>query len=115
MIILFGQKYIGKDTSEVPSGFLIWIIESFEQADWVLINACKHELSARLKLDWQPPSPQLAPLRAELARIEQLNAHLLNVIGFAHICKGNLYIIEKYLNNPQLLESDLQSIQSLNT
>lgn len=112
MKIFFG-KHIGKDIEELESSYLIWVIES-DFAEWTLVDACKKELSARLKIDWQPPSPQLAPLRAELSRIEQLNAHLINVIGFAHICKGNPYIIEKYLNNLQLLESDLQSIQSLN-
>jgi hypothetical protein len=111
MKLLFG-KHIGKSITEVDSSYLVFIIES-EWADWTLVNAAKQELSSRLKIDWQPPAPQLAPLRAELARIEEVNVHLLNVIGFVHICKGNHYVIEKYMNNPKLLESDLQSIASL--
>lgn len=58
MKILFGVKYYGKDVNEVPSGFLIWIIEEYADADWSLIQACKKELATRLKLEWtSPPGP----------------------------------------------------------
>lgn len=52
MLIFFTKDHYGKDTSELPSSLLVWIIEHKE--DWVLVEACKKELSERLKLDWQP-------------------------------------------------------------
>lgn len=58
MKILFGTEFYGKDISEVPSSFLLWIIEKYEAADWLLIQACKKEFSERLKIEWtQPPGP----------------------------------------------------------
>lgn len=58
MKVLFGSKHYGKDISEVPSGFLVWCIEEYANADWLLIQECKKELSYRLKLEWTyPPKP----------------------------------------------------------
>ena len=57
MRIFFG-KHSGKDTSELDSGYLLWIIEKYEKANWTLIQECKKELSERLKLEWTyPPKP----------------------------------------------------------
>src|SRR3990167_1326358 len=114
MLILFGQKYLGKDTSEVPSGFLIWIIESFEQADWNIINAAKQELSARIKLDWKPPTDEEEIMRKEIIRLTNRTHQLESLLAMSTICKGNQIILDAYTHNPTLLEQDIKIIQSLN-
>ncbi len=106
MKILFGSNY-GKDTSELESGYLVWIIEKYDKADWQLINACKSELSARLKLDWTPKSNELRDLETALKlstkQVDTLlkqNDHLFKVIALSTICKGNEHILQSYLDNP---------------
>lgn len=110
MKILFGKKYFGKDVSECPSNFLLWIIESYRDADIMLIRACKEELSQRLKLDWEPPTDAVATLTKQLTtartRIDLLEK-IIALHGAAAISA------EKYLRNPALLESDLQILRSL--
>lgn len=100
-----------KDISEVPSSFLIWIIEEYAKADWALINACKQELAARLKLDWTPkPSPHI-DLVIEMRRLKKENERLLHgKIFFEKICW--LFGIEridydKYWRSPVWLEQDI--------
>jgi hypothetical protein len=87
MKIFFGQHF-GKDVSELDSGYLVWIIESYPGADWLLIDACKKELSSRLKLDWEPPTLQddaLVQLHAEVVRLRgELIEERMNWI---RICK----------------------------
>lgn len=121
MKILFGQKYYGKNIEEVPSGFLVWIIEEYEKADWSLINAAKAELAHRLKLDWTPPTDQEKQLERRLhaaeakltASIRERN-HLLNVVMMSVQCKGNPYTIESYLHSPGLLYSTMNQIKDAN-
>lgn len=118
MKILFGQKYYGKDTSEVPSGFLVWIIEEFQRADWSLINACKQELACRMKLDWEPPTQQedllqkeVDQLRKKLEAATREQEFLLDTVMMSIQCKGNRYILEGYLNNRPYMESIMRQIK----
>lgn len=74
MKILFGTTHYMKDTSEVPSGFLVWIIEEYSAADWTLIQACKQELASRLKLDFVPPPQPFT--KAE--QVDLFKTHLLD-------------------------------------
>lgn len=112
MRILFGEKYYGKSIEEVPSGFLVWIIEEFEQADWLLIQAAKKELAARLKLDWSPKTDEQHDLETALKKstkqVERLtkeNEHLLDVVMMSVQCQGNYCTVESYLNNPGYMYS----------
>lgn len=121
MKILFGEKYYGKDTSEVPSGFLIWIIEEFESADWLLINAAKQELAARLKIDWTPKSDEQRDLETALSlstkQVEKLlkeRDHLFDVVMMSIQCRGNYYTVESYLNNPGYMYSVMKLIRDAN-
>ncbi len=111
MTILFGVKYFGKDTSVVPSKFLVFIIEEYEQADWSLIQACKQELSARLKLDWEPPKPEVVELRRALTKAETEIEHLRLTLIMSTICKGNQIIVQQYLNSPEYLKEHLKIIK----
>lgn len=112
MKILFGKEHYGKDTSECPTGFLVWIIESYEKAEWLLIQACKSEISARLKLDWTMPVHPDEALRKYVNDLKRENARLLSgKIMFEKICW--LYGIEeidyaKYFRSPQWLDNDIE-------
>lgn len=118
MKILFGEKYYGKDTSEVPSGFLVWIIEEFEQADWSLIQACKQELAGRLKLDWSPKSHEQQDLETALKlstkQVDKLlkeKDFLFDVVMMSIQCRGNYYTVEGYLNNPGYMYTVMRMIK----
>ncbi|MFI5404873.1 MAG: hypothetical protein ACHQ1D_00020 [Nitrososphaerales archaeon] len=94
--ILFGKKYFNHDITTVPSGFLIWCIEEYEAADWLLINECKKELSARLKLEWIEPAPKNYPSKKEL--IESFKHRIADDLKrsgrsdetVSDICKGHV-------------------------
>ena len=111
MKIFFGSHY-GKDISELESGYLIWIIEKYEAADWLLINECKKELSARLKLDWKEPEPHEYELMREIDKLKKANTELLEgKIFFEKICW--LFGIEeidymKYARSHQWLDEDIE-------
>lgn len=116
MKLLFGQKYYGKDTSEVPSGFLVWIIEEYDKAEWSLINACKTELSARMKLDWTPPTDKdrtIQRLTTELDTLRATNTILLDTVYMASIYRGNPYMIESFLASPKLMYDTIRNIKSV--
>lgn len=116
MRIFFGKHY-GKDTSEVDSGYLLFIIEKLESADYSLIQSCKAELFSRLKLDWQPPTPetqQIETLKAKLQKSQAEVAFLFDVIGMSTICKGNPYIIDGYLHNRKYMYEVFKQIKEAN-
>lgn len=109
MKILFGTTNYGRDTSEVDSGYLVWIIEQYDKADWTLVNACKKELSARLNLSWEPKSDEQRDLETALkqstkqadkllSRIEWyryiIQAHGINLNYFRRL--GKLFAISLY-------------------
>lgn len=104
--LLFG-KHIGKPITEVPSGYLVWIVEDYDGADWLLIDACKAELSARLKLDWSPPDP----LQHQLDRLTTDHQFLADLLFMSQICKGNPIILESYIHNPALLYEELKLLR----
>mgnify|MGYP001562953117 CR=1 FL=1 len=108
MLITFGAKYLGKDTSECPSGFLIWIVESMDSANWSLIQASKQELSARLKLDWEPPPDELKDMQASLALAHSRIVTLEKIIA---LHRHAAITAEKYIRSPELLEHDLAFIR----
>ena len=115
MQIFFG-KHSGKHIEELDSGYLLWIIEFYEKADWLLINACKAELSSRLKLDWTPPDTEenkIKKLNILLTRAQSRIVQLESLLAMAIICRGNKYIIHTYECNQSLLESDLLLIQEI--
>lgn len=121
MKILFGQKYYGKDVSECPSGFLVWCIEEYSDADWLLIQAAKKELAARLKLDWSPKTDEQRDLETALKKstkqVERLtkeNEHLLDVVMMSIQCRGNYYTVESYLNNPGYMYNVINLIRDAN-
>ena len=105
MLIFFTKKHYGKDTSEVPSSLRIWIIESYDKADWTLIQECKKELSERLKLDFVPPQPPpgtdhlLKQLKAADNKIDMM-------AKFLHIFGVDYHDTDKYYKYPSLLEQD---------
>lgn len=100
MIILFGSHY-GSDTSELESGYLLWIIEKFDAADYTLVQACKDELSSRLKIEWvKPVIENEDTLRKQIKTLKQQNDHLFKVIALSTMCKGNELILEQYLKDP---------------
>ena len=122
MKILFGEKYYGKDTSEVPSGFLVWLIEEYDKADWTLIDAAKQELAARLKIDWSPKSDHQQDLETALAlstkQVEKLlkeRDHLFDVVMMSIQCRGNYYTVEGYLNDPKYMYSIMKMIKDVNS
>lgn len=111
MKILFGTKYFKKDTSEVPSSFLIWVIEEYEGADTVIVMACKEELVERLKLNLNPSEAEL-DLRAEVRTLRKENRRLLSgKIFFEKICW--IFGIEEpdymyYFRSQNLLDQDIE-------
>ena len=105
--ILFGKKYFNHEITTVPSGFLVWCIESYDNADWMLINECKKELSARLKLDWTEPEPEVPILRRKLKAAESRIEHLENVIVISTMCGGNWMRVEAMINSPELVNEFL--------
>lgn len=117
MIILFG-KFYGKDTSELDSGYLIWVIESYDKADWSLIQACKQELFDRLKLDWQPPTPESKEI--ELLKYKQIT--LLQQIDTIEKClimatcfNATRIEVDGYLRNKEYLNQQLKLIRQVNS
>ena len=106
-------KHSGKHIEELDSSYLLFIIES-DFAEWSLINACKQELSARLKLDWQPPTDEEKIMRQELIRLIDRIHQLESLLVMATICKGNQIILDGYAHNPALLQQDIKILQSLN-
>lgn len=120
MILLFGSHY-GKDTSELDSGYLIWIIEKYDGADWVLIEECKKELSERLKLSFEPQSEQHRTIIQASDALCHLNKQLLSRIDLLEKCLimatefGTSRLnVDGYLQNPKLLEQHLQFIRDVN-
>ena len=120
MILLFGTHY-GKDTSELDSGYLIWIVEHYEKADWTLLNACKQELFARLKLDWQPPTDnetlylrQRISLENLLEKRDKRIALLENLLGIAILSKGNHYLVNVCESRPAMVREIIEGTKLLN-
>lgn len=116
MKILFGKHY-GKDVSELESSYLLFVIES-DFADWTLTQACKKELSARLKLDWTPKSDEQRDLEAALKQstkqVDKLMKEkdfLFDVLMMSVQCGGNYYTIEGYLNNPGYMYARIRQIK----
>lgn len=107
MIIFFTKDHYGKDTSELPSSLLVWIIE--HKDDWALVQECKKELSERLKLDWQPVDTNLKKeneyLKSKITFIEKI----MFVFGISH------WDTDKYCHSPQWLEEDFNSALNDNT
>lgn len=119
MILLFGTHY-GLDTSELDSGYLIWVIEKYEKADWSLIQACKQELFARLKLDWTPPIPEEDALKIKVKSQEKTIKSQSDKIDLLEKClimatcfKANRVTIDGYLQNPKLLNQNINLIRSI--
>lgn len=105
MLIFFTKDHYGKDTSELPSSLLVWIIEHKE--DWLLVNECKKVLSDRLKLDWQPSSnDEINKLKAEN---NQLSNKVDMMAKFLHIFGVEYIDTDKYYRYPQLLQEDWEA------
>ena len=118
MKILFGTKFFGQDTIEVPSGFLVWIIEEYDKADWTLVQACKKELAARLKIDWSEIRVEISEVKKISKRLKQAEdkIELLEKILLMSIFnKGNRIAIDGYLCNPSLLNQHINFIKELQT
>jgi len=114
MKIYFG-KYPGLDTSEIPSGYLVWIMEEYDKCDLPLREACKKELSHRLSLDFSSHIERdLYAHMKEVQRLHNRVAHLESLLCMCSFWGIRRYIIEKYINNPQLLNSDIKLISQAN-
>ena len=118
MKILFGKEHYGKNVSEVPSGFLVWIIEQYDKADWSLVDACKAELLGRLKVSWEPPTPPEITLRRQVSKLEKIVLEqkaqldiLEKCIIMATVFKANRIAVDGYLGNPKLLDSHIHLIK----
>lgn len=113
MLIFFTKEYYGKDTKELPSSLLVWIIE--QNKEWLLVNECKKELSERLKLDWQPSTDN----DNEIKKLKSKNSQLQNKIDmmakFLHIFGVEHYDTDKYYEYPKLLEEDWRNRIENNT
>lgn len=117
MIIYWG-KYAGRDIQEIPSGYLVWLLEEYEKCDYLLREACKKELSHRLSLsfDFHPTDQQKIEILTKnnkdlVAKCD----HYQRVILMSIISKGNRYTVESYLNSPALIKSDMESMKFCNT
>ena len=111
--IFFG-KFSGKSISELPSNYLVWIIEYYSDADWTLIRECKQELSYRLSLDWKEPEPEIPKLKKQIS-VLSARIHLIeSLLTMSEICKGNSIILQGYEMNQVMLEMDLQLIKEIN-
>lgn len=120
MIVLFGSHY-GSDTSELDSGYLLWIIEKYESADWTLLNACKSELASRLKLDWHKPTDPETELQEKLdkaaKRIMELESRanqLTDLLGIAVLSKGNPYLVNLCESNPSMVQDIIEGTKLRN-
>ena len=112
--ILFGTKYFGKSIDECPSGFLVWILESYSGCDFLLREACKAELSHRISIDFTPATPEQKQIDTLTDRVRSRDIeiqHLKDVLLMSIFPKWNYYKAEMYLNYPALLKSDLEIIR----
>lgn len=120
MKILFGNAHYGKDTSECPSGFLIWIIEEYDKADWSLVNACKKELATRLKLDWVEPDPNnnlMDVITNQKVEIRQLKAEAKRLLEGKIMFEKIAWVygvepidFERYAYTSALLDSEINDL-----
>lgn len=106
MLIFFTKDHYGKDTKELPSSLLVWIIEHKE--DWVLIQECKKELSERLKLDWQPQTDKDAEVKKLKVKNSKLEKKIDMMAKFLHIFGVEYIDTDKYYKHPQLLKEAWQ-------
>ena len=111
--IFFG-KHIGKKLSELDSGYLIWVIEHYDKADWLLINECKKELSERLKLDWEMPTYKEKELRDQVAALSETVTTLENALFLSMFQKGNPLQIEQNLRDPLYAKEIISLIRQVN-
>lgn len=106
MKILFGTKFFGQDTSEVPSGFLVWIIEEYENCDYTLRKACQSELAHRLKIDLgfaqaeELPFNEMKKLKRDILKAQKENEFLFQLCIIHGISGGEF---AKYSAIPGLL------------
>ena len=121
MKIYFSQKYLGKDTSELDSSYLVWILEQYQGCDVPLREACQKELSERLSLDFSPKSSEQMDvelaLKMSIKQCEKLikeRDDLQNLIVMSYFVKGNRTILQMYANNPTLMNQDLKLIKEAN-
>lgn len=115
MLITFGKKYFGKDTVELPSHHLLWILESYEECDLHLRTACQKELGHRLSLNFDSDTEKkLYETHNKLARFQKRIDHLEALLAMSTTLGANRFILEGYDLNPELLRQDLNIINQLN-
>lgn len=107
MLIFFTKDHYGKDTSELPSSLLVWIIE--HKDDWALVEECKKVLSERLKLDWQPQTDKDAEVKKLKAKNSKLENKIDMMAKFLHIFGVEYIDTDKYYRYPQLLQEDWEA------
>lgn len=111
---IFVGKYAGRNIEDLPSQYLVWILEEFEGCEHTMREACKKELSARLKLDFDSPNEeQLFEAQQAINKLKSEIDHLRNVLVLSQLCKGNRYLVEGFESNPELAQSELKLINHL--
>ena len=107
MKIYFSPKHLGKDTSELDSSYLVWILENYEGCEYLLREACQKELSDRLGLDFTPTHPsdeqRIEQLEKDLRSSESQRDNLEDLLVMSVSCKWNWMILGMYRNNRTLL------------
>jgi len=80
MKILFG-KHIGKDLSDLPSSYLVFLIEENENTNYVIKEECKRIIFSRLNINIEDEAKQFYfdeydKMRKYIAHIEKENYEL---------------------------------------
>jgi len=110
MIIYFG-KHAGKEVESLPSSYLCWLVEECDFTEQLVREASKQELVRRLSLDWKLTNETLylAHVQKELNEASKLVLFYCRVLK---LFRFNFLIAQKYFLNPNLLDADIESINS---
>ena len=107
MKIYFGT-HKGKDMQELPSEYLLHLIEKHPLSDHSIKEAAKKELSYRINLDFEEKKdtrePYIKHLEGEVQRVTELNIILQKIMfiyGITH------WDTDKYFFQPIMLDQDI--------
>ena len=108
------HRGFGRDHADCPSSFLLWILESYENCEHSLRQACRDELSHRLGLDFdnigEDKEEEIKTLQNKIKTLDQRIIHYEKILCMPNL---NKIRIEQYLREPKMLDWQIELMREV--